>query len=138
LALPASECFNDEIVENQSKDRAPNVMERCVRSAVVWAPVALLVAGCAKKQASCQNAVDNLIRIEFYGNGRNPSRDERKMIEEMLPGERARLVDWCEKREFSQADLQCVVDARRHAEWLACGEFNAGYGPPLPENLPRP
>ena len=95
-----------------------------------------LGAGCSRKAPTCENAVDSLIRIEFYGHGRNPSLDEKKMIEQMLPGERAKLIAWCEKREFSSADLQCVVDARQRAQWIECGEFNAGYGPPLPASLP--
>jgi hypothetical protein len=104
---------------------------------VVLAIVAASAAGCEKKPATCSNAIDRLIQIEFYGNPRNPSLDEKRMIDQMLPGARAKLVDWCERREFSTQDLQCVVDARTHDSWIACGEFNAGYGPPLPEKLPK-
>jgi hypothetical protein len=116
-----------------------NAMRRThTRAAVLAVLVAIPLAGCPEKQATCENAIDSLIRIEFYGHGRNPSHDEKKMIDEMLPGARAKLVDWCQHRNFSAADLQCVIDARRHAEWIECGEFNGGYGPPLPATMPKP
>jgi hypothetical protein len=109
-----------------------------VRGSVLVACVAALATGCGSKAPTCENAADNLIRIEFYGHGRNPSLDEQGLIDQMLPGAKAKLVAWCMKREFSSADLQCVVNARRHTEWVGCGEFNSGYGPPLPEKMPKP
>jgi hypothetical protein len=113
-------------------------MDRVVRSMVLLTCVGTLLAGCGKKQANCENAITNLIKIEFYGHGRNQSREERKMFDAMMPGEKAKLVDWCERREFSAEDLQCVTDAKNHADWIGCGAFNGDYGPPLPKNMPSP
>jgi hypothetical protein len=107
-----------------------------LRCAALVTAVAALATGCGKKAATCENAVETLIRIEFYGHGRNPSLDEKRMLDQMLPGEKAKLVDWCRRREFSAEDLQCVVDSRRHDQWIGCGEFNSGYGPPLPAKMP--
>jgi hypothetical protein len=118
---------------HQTSGRATGPLSGLVLVAIVSA----LAAGCGTKPANCQNAIDRLIQIEFYGQRRNPSLDEKKMIDQMLPGVRAKLVDWCERREFSTQDLQCVLDSRTHEAWMACGEFNSGYGPPLPEKLPK-
>jgi hypothetical protein len=120
------------------KGWARDVMPRFLRTGGLATCAVMLATGCGQKAATCENAIDSLIRIEFYGHGRNPSRDERKMIEEMLPGTKAKLVNWCMRRGFSAADLQCVIEAKRHAQWIECGEFNRGYGPPLPDHLPAP
>jgi hypothetical protein len=107
-----------------------------VNGVVFGASVIVLAVACGRKAANCENAIDSLVRIEFYGHGRNPSRDEKRMIDAMLPGARANLVDWCQRKQFSAEDLQCVTEAKRHADWVACGDFNRGYGPPLPAATP--
>ena len=111
-------------------------MKNLGRWVVLGACTTALAAGCGKKAATCENAIDSLLRIEFYGHGRNPSVEERKMIEQMMPGERAKLIDWCRGRDLSSEDLQCVVDARTHEQWIVCGSFNGDYGPPLPVKPP--
>jgi hypothetical protein len=98
-------------------------MRNFVKGIVFAVGLVALGAGCGKKEANCQNAVDNVVKIMMNSDeAKKASAEEKKMMEAMIGGLKGEMVKQCnESKSPDKAKaLECLVGAKSEADLKKC------------------
>jgi small lipoprotein (TIGR04454 family) len=72
-----------------------------------------LGAGCGKKAATCENAVDHAVKLMMGSDEmKKASPEEKKMAEAMIAGFKGEMVKECKEKKWDAKKLSCVMDAK--------------------------
>lgn len=75
----------------------------------------------ARGAATCENAVEHAIGLLLRSEEmQQASEEERKMAEGLIAGLRPEMVKECQDKPWTQAQIQCVLDAGAMADLEAC------------------
>jgi small lipoprotein (TIGR04454 family) len=99
-------------------------MRNFVKVIILAVGVTALAAGCGKKEATCESAIDNAIKVSMDSDEmKKASPEDKKMAESMMAGLKGEMIKKCKEKKQDAKDLQCAVDAKDAAALKKCGDF---------------